>query len=296
MPFWITLKNIFLPLPGTVSTRGLLIRAVTVGCTLTVLSYLVVVLLGVNATMSTLEGAAVLTSYACTYLTIVQSRWNYPIGVITTALYAWLFVEWGLIGSAALNIYLVPVLAYGWFRWGKDKKTRPVTHVSLLWMPIYIMITAIVWAVCTWIVHYFGSTLSEFDTAILVLSVLAQLLLDNKKIETWIVWAMVNIIAIYVYASTGLWLAAAQYVLFLLNTGLAGWQWYVSKQATDALISQLADKIGVSTADMKYVSAGNIDTAIAHERHRAARNEYNKLREMGVARSYNNPDNDEYLP
>jgi len=56
------------------------------------------------------------------------------------------------------------------------------------------------------------------DSLILAGTILAQFLLDNKKLENWAIWAIVNVLAIYTYLSTGLILVAFQYVFFLLNT------------------------------------------------------------------------------
>lgn len=226
-----TIRNYWLPAPGTVATHDLLFRSMLVGIVFTVLSYAAVKWFGIDATMSPLEIAAVITSYSCTYLCNVQSRWNYPVGVVTTALYTYLFWQAGLIGSAALNAYLVPVLAYGWFRWGKDNTTRKVSHISVWFVPAYLAITATVYGACLWIVTALGGELGPWDTGILVLSILAQLLLDNKKIETWLIWVMVNVVAIYVYSTQGLWLVSAQYVLFLVNTCIGWMEWARSMHA-----------------------------------------------------------------
>ncbi len=219
-------RTFYFPDPGTITWRDYLWRSFIVGIFFTTVSWLVVKLFGVDASMTPLEIAAVSTSFACTYLCNLQSRMNYPLGVITTALYAWLTYDAGLLGSAALNAYLVPVLAYGWFRWGHDKATRPVAHISIKYIPVYLIITAAVWAFCTWVVTALGGQLGPWDTAILVLSVLAQLLLDNKKMETWIIWILVNVVAIYVYSTQGLWLVTAQYVFFLINTGIGWMEWH----------------------------------------------------------------------
>ena len=225
MGYFAQFRAFYFPDPGTIEAKDYLLRSVIVGIFFTLVSWSAVKLFGIEATMSPLEIAAVSTSFACTYLCNLQSRMNYPLGIITTALYAWLTFDAGLLGSAALNIYLVPVLAYGWFRWGKDKSTRPVAHLNAWYIPVYLVLTVIVWAFCSWIVTALGGQLGPWDTAILVLSVLAQLLLDNKKMETWIIWILVNVVALYVYSSQGLWLVTAQYVFFLVNTSIGWMEW-----------------------------------------------------------------------
>jgi len=231
-------RTFYFPDPGTITWRDYLWRSFIVGLFFTSISWLAVKLFGVDASMTPLEIAAVSTSFACTYLCNIQSRMNYPLGMITTALYAWLTFDAGLLGSAALNIYLVPVLAYGWFRWGKDKSTRPVAHLNAWYIPIYLILTVIVWIFCSVIVTSLGGQLGPWDTAILVLSVLAQLLLDNKKLETWIIWVLVNLVALYVYSTQGLWLVTAQYVFFLINTSIGWMEWrriYAKNKANEIM-------------------------------------------------------------
>jgi nicotinamide mononucleotide transporter len=192
----------------------------------TIISYIVAFYAGWVTEPNWLEIFAVFTSYASTYLCVVQSRWNYPIGVITTIAYSILFYQLGLFASALTNIYLPLALIYGWWRWGPDGNTRPVTHLkfdlNLLWYPIVVALSyglVYVGLIVT------GATLPGMDSLILVLTILAQFLLDNKKIETWIIWAIMNVIAIYVYFNSGLYLAAFQYVFFLANTVYGWYMW-----------------------------------------------------------------------
>lgn len=77
------------------------------------------------------------------------------------------------------------------------------------------------------VLAWMGTERAPFvDSFILDLSILAQWLLDNKKLETWFVWMAVNVIAIYTYFKAGLWLAGYQYIFFLGNTfiGLKAWR------------------------------------------------------------------------
>lgn len=203
-----------------------LIQAIVIGVFLTALSYVVAVQAGWVETLNYLEVFAVFTSYACTFLCVVERRINYPIGAVSCFAYSFLFFSFGLYASAVINVYLTIALVYGWFRWKSDSDTRPVTHVSLKWIPAYIAVTAVFYYIAATIVNSLGGSLAATDTVVLVGSMLAQFLLDNKKIENWIVWMVVNVFAIYTYATAGLPLAAFQYVFFLLNAfyGLAMWR------------------------------------------------------------------------
>ena len=211
------------------TSRRNLIESVVIGVVLTALSYLV----GLGAhwiqSLNWLEVFAVLTSYSSTYLCVRERRINYPIGAVSSAAYAVLFLQSGLISSAILNAYLVPTLVYGWLRWRKDSITRPVTHVRIRWIPAYLGISAAGYLGATFVSTSFGGSMAWTDSIILAGTILAQFLLDNKKLENWGIWAVVNVFAIYTYASTGLPLVAFQYVLFLLNTVYGFIEWKRSK-------------------------------------------------------------------
>lgn len=196
-----------------------------VAAILTALSIFVGFSAGWVTELSFLEILAVLTSYSCTYLFVVQTRACYVMGVITTILYSILFYQWGLLGSAVVNAYLSFQLLYGWFRWGRDESTRPVSYLNWNWMPAYAIATAVTWYIATLIIAYYGGNLAPFDSIIMLGTILAQFLLDNKKLETWFVWALVNIVSIGLYFNQGLYLVAFQYIFFLANTLYGYYSW-----------------------------------------------------------------------
>lgn len=187
------------------------------------LSYWLAIWAGWITSLNWLEVFAVFTSYACTWLCVRQRRINYPIGAVSTAAYAVLFLQSDLLASAILNAYLTPALLYGWYRWREDSNRRPVSHLRWRWVPVYLGVTAAAYWGAVQVATFFGGHLAAWDSVILIGTMLAQFLLDNKKIETWFVWAVVNVAAIITYSSSGLWLVAFQYVLFLLNTYI-GWR------------------------------------------------------------------------
>lgn len=184
-----------------------------------------------GADINWLETASVFFSFASTWLCTRQVRFNYVFGVLSTVLLSITFYQAGLFGSMALNLYLIPTVIIGWFMWGKDTDTRPVEHVKAKKVILYVFFTAVTWAGALWIITAFGGNLAALDGWLLVGSILAQFLLDRKKIETWIVWAGVNVVSVYVYFQTELYLLAAQFLLFLANAVFAFFQWRKSMRA-----------------------------------------------------------------
>lgn len=172
-----------------------------------------------------LETASVFFSFASTWLCTRQSRFNYVFAVVSTALLSITFYQAQLFGSMALNLYLIPTVIYGWFIWGKDASPRKVEHVKPKNLILYLGVTAITWAGAFAVITACGGEMVALDGWLLVGTVLAQFLMDRKKLESWIVWIAVNVVSVYVYFENGLYLLAAQFVLFLANAVIAFIQW-----------------------------------------------------------------------
>lgn len=210
-------------------TKRYILESILIAIALTALSYGVGLMFGWITTLNWLEVFAVATSYSCTWLCTRQSRWNYPIGIITTAAYSLLFYQWGLLALSVFNLYLVFSLIYGWFRWGSDENTRPVTTIPLKWYPAYGGIGLVILGLFLLANMLFNPAglagLNPIDVGLAVASGVAQIMLDNKKLENWMVWASTNIVSIPFFLTQGLTLVAFQYIFFLINTFIARSQW-----------------------------------------------------------------------
>lgn len=202
-------------------------QALVISIGLTVLSFLSGTALGwlTIDEINWIEVLAVATSYYCTWLSYHQKRWYYGVAVITTALYVVVFLQSNLIASAILNIYLVPTVLFGFFRWGKDDNPKPVQRLRWKLLPIYALVVGAFYTGAVLITDFLGGAMAPLDSFILVGTILAQFLLDNKVLSNWFVWIAVNIVSIYVYFSSGLFFAGTQYILFLIGAVYAYFQW-----------------------------------------------------------------------
>lgn len=202
------------------------VQGIAIGVVLTALSYFVGLQFDWIAEVSWLEAFAVFTSYVCTFLCVVERRINYPIGAVSTAAYCLLFWQFELYASMAINAFLVVYLLYGWFRWKSDDDTRPVTNMTLPAWAVHIGVAAVGYLIVVGLATLAGGELAWTDSVILAGTILAQFMLDNKKYQTWYVWGVVNVFAIYTYFTAGLTLAGFQYIFFFLNCfyGMYAWK------------------------------------------------------------------------
>jgi nicotinamide mononucleotide transporter len=215
--------------------KQLFLQSLGVGMVLTMPSFLVSVQMGwfQPSDLNWLEVFAVFTSYSCTYLCVRQSRWNYPIGILTTFIYSWFYYSANepAYALAVFNLYLVGSLMFGYYRWGPDGNTKPVSFVQGPWWAAYVASGVAIYLALQVAIAY-GAVVSQTEVAIVVLSGVAQFLLDNKKLETWAVWIVVNVLSIYFYIEQGWYLVAFQYVFFLANAFWGAYEWNKSRKQT----------------------------------------------------------------
>lgn len=202
-----------------------LIQGTILGLVLTALSYWIGLEAGWITTLSLLEAFAVFTSYVCTFLCVMERRINYPIGAVSTIAYCVLFMQSALVASMAINAFLSVYLVYGWLRWKSDENTLPITAMSVRDWLLTVAVAGVGYLVVVFLASHFGGTLAWTDSVILVGTILAQFMMDNKKIANWGIWAVVNIFAIYTYFHAGLALAGFQYIFFLANTAYGYVMW-----------------------------------------------------------------------
>ena len=112
-------------------TKRYILESILLAVLLTALSYGIGLVMGWIVTLNWLEVFAVFTSYSCTWLCTRQSRWNYPIGVVTTAAYSLLFYQWGMLALAIFNLYLVFSLIYGWCPWPSNSWFIPYCKLNV---------------------------------------------------------------------------------------------------------------------------------------------------------------------
>ncbi len=78
------------------------------------------------------------------------------------------------------------------------------------------------------------------DAMIAVMSIVASLLLAKLKLENWILWILVNLMSVAMYAMKGVMLVSIQYVIFLFMASYGFVEW---KRKVFAKISSPSLKI-----------------------------------------------------
>jgi nicotinamide mononucleotide transporter len=204
---------------------------------------------------SGLELLATLLSAVCVYMVVKRNVFSYPVGILGTILFFFVFKKAGLESSANLQIFFTFVQGYGWWFWlyGDKGKVPKISQfirgasqkMSLLWALLVIGIMGLV-SVGLGMRYADGSIPmlnAQLDAMIFGVSVLAQLGMDRKKLEHWVAWILVDIVSIGHYWNMGLPLTSLLYVLFLgmATWGLVEWRRVYRKERNDALLSYYSE-------------------------------------------------------
>lgn len=195
--------------------------------------------------MSLLEILATIVTVACVFLAVKRSTWQYPVGIVGTILFFFVFLNAKLYASAGLQVFFTAVQVYGWWFWlrGYHGKAPPITS----W-PHYITVSVVLASLGVGLLlaailnGYTDAKVAGWDSLLFGLSMGAQFLLDRKKLETWIVWGLVNALSVYVYGTQGLTITAWLYAGLFLNAFWGYHEWAKAKRAQKIVWSGEVDK------------------------------------------------------
>ena len=131
---------------------------------------------------------------------------NYYFGIINVVIYGFISYNSKYYGEAMLNIlYFLPMQIIGFMMWRRNnvnidenqevKAERMTVKEIILWS-VLSGIAVVVYGI---ILKKLNNTLPMADSFTTVLSVTAMILMVKRYIEQWIVWIMIDIVAIYMW-------------------------------------------------------------------------------------------------
>ena len=204
-----------------------------------------------NYPMSYVEFFGTLFNIATVWLLVKKRIINWPVGIIGVIFFAALFYQLNLYADLFEQGFYFVTGFIGWYAWAKAKEPRDKDEkiivtvnplkTNLIWLAGIGVFTAIGTYVMThiniWLPSLFPepAALPTLDVLTTVMSFAAQALMIAKKLENWILWIIVDVIAIGLYWYKGVPFVALLYVLFLglATNGLIEWYKTYKEEAED---------------------------------------------------------------
>jgi len=193
------------------------------------------------------------------FLEIRQNIWLWPVGIITSAVYIWVFFTGKLYADMSLQVYYLIISFLGWYWWVKgtghwaqgtghrvqdaenmtrdeeekgkgddgEKEILRVTRLRLMTgivlAFVFIILYAIMWLVLT---RLTDSPVPARDSFITSLSIIATWMLARKIYEHWFLWIVVNSASVALFLARGLYPTVILYVVYGIMSfaGLVAWR------------------------------------------------------------------------
>ncbi|MBK6397767.1 MAG: nicotinamide mononucleotide transporter [Bacteroidia bacterium] len=178
---------------------------------------------------SLIEVLGFITGVTGVWLTVRQNILCFPVGIINVALYAIMFSSEGirLYADSLLQCIYLFLLIYGWIHWKKSRKSFTIpamTFVSFSTNMILISFLAFI-SLSFFLQKFTDASLPWLDSALTILSLVAQWMVAKKIITNWVIWIIVNSVYIPLYYYKGLPLTSILYFIFLILAIKGYYEW-----------------------------------------------------------------------
>ncbi|MEK6782065.1 MAG: nicotinamide riboside transporter PnuC [Bacteroidota bacterium] len=192
--------------------------------------------------MSYLEFFGVITGGVAVWLSAKANIWSWPIGMVSVALLFFLFYQVQLYPDMFLQLFFFITNALGWWRWAHPKKEEEDRHrqLKVSYMQVQqLLFLGFAGVSGTFLFGMLASNLHEWvpslfskpssfpylDSFITVMSVFVTFLMIQKKVECWILWIIIDVVATGVYFAKGINLLGLEYLVFCFIAAFGLWNW-----------------------------------------------------------------------
>ena len=204
--------------------------------------------------LSWIEAVGTVAGLLCIWLASLEKISNYAFGLINVSLFAIIFFQIQLYASLLLQVFFFVANVYGWYAWSRQNNNHQA-ELQIRWLPVpkaLGWLTACVVSIGLMTVFInpvfafltrIAVTLMQglglqvtmpalqpdafpfWDSCMMVLSIAAMILMTRKYVENWLLWVIINIISVVIFALQGVYAMSLEYLLltFIALNGSRMW-------------------------------------------------------------------------
>ena len=167
-----------------------------------------------------LEYIAVIFGIGSVIFSRMENILVYPVGMVNTAIYIYLYVTHGLYADASVNFYYTVMSIIGWRMWGRKKEGHTALKITKStkkdWINAFIF-----FGICCAILYlvlknFTDSTVPQADAFTSAAAFTGMWLMNKKKVENWIWWIITDLASIPLNFYKHLVFTSFQYLVFLI--------------------------------------------------------------------------------
>ena len=181
-----------------------------------------------------IEIFGVVTGILYVVLEVKQNRLLWPLGILTSAAYIYIFFSGKFYADMGLQIYYVLISIYGWYYWSRggaraNEGELPVVRINRQQLILLLLTFTLSWLGIYFILDRFtDSTVPLGDSFTTALAIVATWMLTRKIIEQWFLWIIANLVSIGLYIYKGLYPTV---ILYAVYAGMAVYGYKVWKRS-----------------------------------------------------------------
>jgi nicotinamide mononucleotide transporter len=179
-----------------------------------------------------IEVLGVVTSLTYLYFSVRQIIWLWPFGILSSALFIWIFFTSKFYADMGLQVYYLGISIYGWIYWvkggngtaGKSElrvssiRGRLAGVLGFVGLALFLGIVAI-------LKYFTDSDVPWGDGFTTAGSIVATWMLARKILEHWLVWIVIDLVAAALYFYKGLYPSTVLYIIYSVIAVLGYFQW-----------------------------------------------------------------------
>ena len=176
----------------------------------------------ISAHLVALELVGVFFGFLSVWYSMRENILVFPTGIISTGIFVYLLMVFGLLGDMMINGYYFSMSIYGWYVWTRKvdgEHVIPITRTTpkeRKWSALLFMATTLFVAFVYLVFDKLDSWTAYVDMLTTALFFVGMWLMAKKKLENWIYWILGALISMPLYWSKGLIFTSFQYFLFTI--------------------------------------------------------------------------------
>lgn len=184
-----------------------------------------------------LEIVAVIFGFLSVWFSKQNNILVFPTGMISTSIFVYLLLKWGLLGDMMINGYYFIMSVYGWYIWTRKVDATHVTPISTISikekkLSIFIFIATLLFVFIVYkSFDKWTGWVAYVDTITTATFFVGMWLMARRKIENWIFWIIGDVISVPLYFYKGFTFTSFQYLGFTVIAifGYIAWKKHLNK-------------------------------------------------------------------
>lgn len=174
------------------------------------------------------EYFAIAFTVICVFLAGQNNVHTWWTGIVACILYGFVFYDAKLYADVALQGFFIGTGILGWIAWKSykqipDLKLRKTDTRTLSQIIVVSCLFVIVYSLL--LLKFTDAANPMLDSFVLAMSIAAQIMLMQRRIETWYFWIAVNTIAVPLFWVRGLEATSILYAFFWIHAIYASFNW-----------------------------------------------------------------------